>query len=174
MSDLLTSPVGDSEPVVSPEPTITDPTIISKLRDEIKGLRAQVKQAEPVLAKYKELEDAQKSEAQRLSDQLAAANKLAADNLAAAQQAQREAQVTRLATRAGVDLDLVAYLDLSKLDLTDEKAALEVLGKLATKSATASSASNPGRTGAAGADDAELRKIFFGGGRNQPTIFGGK
>jgi hypothetical protein len=111
---------------------------------------------------------------QRLADQVAAANKLAADNQAAAERAQKELQVTRLAIEAGVNLDLVPFLDLSKLDLTDEAKALEVLGKLATAKQTANSASNPGRTGAAGADEAELRRIFFGGGRNQPTIFGGR
>lgn len=173
MSDELLPPAGNSEPVVSPEPTITDPTIISKLREEIKGLKAQVKSAEPVLAKYKELEEAQKSEAQKLADQLAAANKLAADSQAAATQAQREAQVTRLATKAGVDLDLIAYLDLSKLDLTDEVAAMAVLGKLATARQTANSASNPARSNGGKETDDELRSFYFGGARSKPTIFGG-
>jgi hypothetical protein len=176
MSDLLTSPVGDSEPVVSPEPTITDPTIISKLRDEIKGLKAQVKTAEPVLAKYKELEEAQKTETQKLADQLAAATLKAQESDNAAQRAVREAKAIRLMTKAGVDPDLLDIIDLNKLDLDNEEEALKQLAKLPTTSAkqTASSASNPGRNGAAGPDEAELRKIFFGGGRNQPTIFGGK
>jgi hypothetical protein len=83
-------------------------------------------------------------------------------------------QVTRLATRAGVDLDLVPFLDLSKLDLADEAKALEVLGKLATARSTANGASNPGRSGAAGMSDAEKRAFYFdGGARNKTTIFGG-
>jgi hypothetical protein len=143
-------------------------------RTKLRELEGKWKEAEPVLVEFQKQQDAQKSEAQRLADQVAAANKLAADNQAAAERAQKELQVTRLAIEAGVNLDLVPFLDLSKLDLTDEAKALEVLGKLATAKQTANSASNPGRTGAAGADEAELRRIFFGGGRNQPTIFGGR
>jgi hypothetical protein len=68
---------------------------------------------------------------------------------------------------------VVQYLDLSKLDLDDEKAALDVLGKLAAARQTANSASNPGRSGAQGESADELRQFYFGGGRNKPMIFGG-
>lgn len=142
-------------------------------RTQLREMEGKWKEAEPVLAKFREQEEAQKTEAQKLAEQLQALTAQLAEKDAAAQRAQRETQLTRLATKAGVDLDLVPYLDLSKLDLDDEKAALEVLGKLAAARQTASSASNPSRGNATGISDSELRSLYFEGGRNKPTIFGG-
>lgn len=173
MSDELLPPVGDSEPVVSPEPTITDPTIISKLRDEIKGLKAQVKSAEPVLAKYKELEDAQKSEAQKLAEAVTAAERKAAEKEVALERAVNEAKLTRLMAKAGVDLDVLDLIDISKLDLNDEEGTLKKLNKVAART-TANGASNPARSGVAGDSREQMLDQYFGtGGRSKTTIFGG-
>ena len=145
----------------------------AKYRTELRDLQSKWKEAEPVLADYQKQQDAQKSETQKLADAIADAQRKAAESQAAAERAQRELAVTRLATKAGVDLDLVPYLDLSKLDLDDESKAMEILGKLASARQQASSASNPGRNGATGESDGDLRKLYFGGGRNAPSIFGG-
>ena len=143
-------------------------------RTKLRDLEAKWKEAEPVLTQFQQQQDAQKSEAQKAMDRATEAERKAAEQTAAAERSQRELQVTRLAIKAGVDLDLVPYLDLSKLDLADEKAALEVLGKLAAARQTANGASNPGRGGATGPNDAELRGLYFGGGgRSKTTIFGG-
>lgn len=145
----------------------------AKYRTQLRDLEGKWKQAEPVLAEYQKQQEAQKTEAQKLADAIADAKRQAAESQTAAERAQRELQVTRLATKAGVDLDLVPFLDLSKLDLEDEPKAMEVLGKLAAARQTANGASNPGRGGAQGPTVEELRDTYFGGGRNKPLIFGG-
>ena len=75
-----TPPAGDGTSDGGPEPTITDPTIIAKLRDEIKQWKsklgaseAKLKEAEPVLAAYQKAQDAQKSEAQKAAEERDAA-----------------------------------------------------------------------------------------------------
>ncbi len=181
MSDELLSPSGSNEPV-SPEQTITDPAIISKLREEIKGLKQTKreledfrKSAEPVLTEYQQLQEARKTDAQKAVERAQEAEaKLNAAN-AAVLTAQREAKLVRLATKAGVDPDVAALLDLSKLDLEDEEASMKVLGKLATARTTANGASNPARNGATGMTDKELRDTYFNGGgpRSKTMIFGG-
>ena len=145
----------------------------AKYRTQLRELEVKWKAAEPVLTEFQKLQDSQKSEAQKLAEQLADANKRAAEHESAAQRAQREAKLVRLATKAGVDPDVAALLDLSKLDLDNEKSALEILGKLGTARSTANSASNPERNGGSGPSDAELRQFYFGGARSKPTIFGG-
>jgi chromosome segregation ATPase len=145
-------------------------------RTKLRELEGKWKEAEPVLAEYNQAKENAKTETQKLADQLAEATRKAQESDNAAQRAVREAKAIRLMTKAGVDPDLLDIIDLNKLDLDNEEEALKQLAKLPSASAkqTANSASNPGRTGAAGADEAELRRIFFGGGRNQPTIFGGR
>lgn len=181
MSDLLQPPVGANEEVEGATPTITDPTIIAKLRDEIKGLKEQKrdlegkwKAAEPVLSEYQKQQEAQKSEAQKLADQIAAINAKLAEQTSAAEKATSEAKLTRLAAKANINFDLLDLIDISKLDLNDEDATLKKLAVLATARQTANGASNPGRSGATGMTDDEKRDLYFNGGmRNKPTIFGG-
>ncbi len=180
MSDLLTPQAGADTPAEEQASSAKEESELKRARDEAAKYRTQLrdlegkwKAAEPVLTEYQTLKESQKSEAQKLADQLAEANKRAADSDTVAQRAVREAKLVRMATKAGVDPDVAALLDLSKLDLDDEKATLDTLGKLAAARGTANSASNPARSGAQGESDAELRQLYFGGGRNKPTIFGG-
>lgn len=143
-------------------------------RTKLRETEAKLKEAEPVLAEYQKAQDAQKSEAQKAAERAQAAEAKVQAAEAKAQRAERVAIATRLAAKAGVDPDIVPYLDVDKLDLDDEKKALDILGKLASaKGASAGGASNPGRSGASGTSDDELRKLYFGGGGNRPTIFGG-
>ncbi len=147
----------------------------AKYRTKMRDLEAQLKELSPLAEQFKASQEAQKSEAQKAMERVAEAERKTAESIATAERAQKELAVTRLATQAGVDLALVPYLDLSKLDLTDEKAALEVLGKLATARTTANGASNPARNGATGMTDKELRDTYFNGGgpRSKTMIFGG-
>jgi predicted RNase H-like nuclease (RuvC/YqgF family) len=184
MNDDLLPLGGGNEPVEEPSsPTPDTPTEIARLsrenqkwRTQLRETQAQLKELQPLAEQFKATQEAQKTEAQKLADQLAEATRKAQESDNAAQRAVREAKAIRLMTKAGVDPDLLDIIDLNKLDLDNEEEALKQLAKLPSASAkqTANSASNPGRTGAAGADEAELRRIFFGGGRNQPTIFGGR
>lgn len=145
----------------------------AKYRTERNELKARLDAAEPVLAQYQEQQSAQKSEAQKLAEQVAAMQKQIADAETAAQRAQREAALTRLAVKANVDPDILPYLDVSKIDVDDEAAALGVLGKLASVRRAATAASDPGRGGAAKPSDEELRAYYLGGQRGGSKIFGG-
>jgi len=144
----------------------------AKYRTQAAELKKWREQVEPTLTQFQQQQDAQKSDAQKAQERAADLERQLAERDAAIANAQREAAVMRLATKAGVDPDLVGLLDLSKIDVDDEKAALETLGKFAAARAAAG-ASNPGRAGAAQPSDEELRAYYFGGGRNRPTIFGG-
>ena len=141
-------------------------------RTKLRDLEGKWKEAEPVLAKFKELEDAQKSEAQKQADRIAQLEKQAADATASAQAAQRQAKLTVLATKANVDPELIALIDIAKLDLDDEAGTIKTLGKLAVGRQGGGSASNPGRDGGGGGkSDAELRQEIFGN-RRTGTLFG--
>ena len=76
-----------------------------------------------------------------------------AQTKAQADAAERRSKLVALAAKAGTPVELLDYLDASKFDLDDEKAALEVLGQLArSKAAPAGSASNPARGNGAMSD----------------------
>lgn len=153
---------------------------IAKLREENAKWRRQYQDVskkftdlEPAAARLAELENAQKTETERLAEKVAAMEAQVAQSKAAAEAADRQRRLIALAAKAGTPPELLDYLDASKFDLDDEKAALEVLGQLArSKGANAGGASNPARGGNAAPSDDELRTQLFGGGR-QNLIFGG-
>lgn len=141
----------------------------AKWRLKVRDLEAQLQQLQPKAAKFDEQQESQKSEQQKLQERLAALEADLARSKAAADVAQKQAQLTRLATKAGVDPDVIDLLDLSKLDLTDETKAIQVLGRFAKTAAGAQV--KPGGA-ATGDTEAELRKQFFGG-QSKTMIFGG-
>ncbi|MFJ7417985.1 hypothetical protein ACIQXD_05150 [Streptomyces uncialis] len=107
----------EAAPEAKPDPW-DDPAAarkeIEKLRKESAGYRTKAKELEPLAAKARELEDAQKSEAERLGERLSAAEERAA----AATRKAVAARVEALAARAFADpedaagaLDLAAYAD---------------------------------------------------------------
>ncbi|WP_435246340.1 hypothetical protein [Streptomyces sp. NRRL F-5630] len=126
-------PQVETEPETSQEPegeTPADPWAdpaaarreIERLRKESASYRTKAKELEPLAAKARELEDAQKSEAERLTEQLAAERERAATATRSAVSARVEA----LAARAFADpedaagaLDLAAYVDESGAIDTD-------------------------------------------------------
>lgn len=117
-----TEPTAPSEPAEPPEGGQSDPWAdpeaarkeIERLRKESAGYRTKAKELEPLAKRAKELEDAQKSEAQRLGEQLTAAQERAAKATRTAVAAKVEA----LAAKDFADpedaagaLDLAAFVD---------------------------------------------------------------
>jgi chromosome segregation ATPase len=169
----------DSNPADGQEPEAQDDKTVSELerarkeaakyRTRAQAAEKQLKDAEPVLAEYQKQQEAQKTEAQKAAERASAAEAKAQEAEAKAERLAKEKQLLRLATRANVDPDLLDFLDLDKLDLSDEAKTLAVLGKLAT--AKAGGASNPGR-GTAPLSDDEIRAEVYGQ-RRKSSIFGG-
>lgn len=144
----------------------------ARARVEAKELRTKVDTLSPAAQRLSELEDAQKSETDKLAEQL---RKLQAEREQAAQDAARaraEASLVRLAAKAGVDPDLATLLDVSKLDLDDEDAVIATLRKFAPARATGGGASNPtGDSVTQSQTDAILDRLLNGG--RKSTLFGG-
>lgn len=143
-----------------------DAAYVKQLRDEAAEWRVKFKETQTQL---KDL-TAKSTDATQLTERLAALEAELAQKAAAADAATKQAQLLRLASKAGVDPDVAALLDLGKLNLDDEKAALDVLAKFADR--PSSRQVKPGATGAGTETDDELRKRFFGG-QSRTTIFGG-
>ncbi|MER6183003.1 hypothetical protein [Streptomyces sp. NPDC001652] len=110
---------------------------LRKKNSEAENLRKRLKELEPLAQKAKEFEDAQKSETERLNDQLSRAN----EQIAATRKSLVEARVQALAgTQAGEraaftdpedalgSLDLTSYIDESgSIDETAIEADLQAL-----------------------------------------------
>lgn len=138
---------------------------ISKLNAEAAKWRTQFREAEAALKAMQ----AEAGDNKALSDQLAKLQADLAAKATEAEQAQKLAYVMRVAAKAGVDPDIAAMLDMSKID-PDEKKAQEQLSKLA--GAARGAQVKPGAINSNGDTDAELRQMFFGKGRST-NIFGG-
>lgn len=140
---------------------------LSKANAEAAKWRVQLRETEQALKAVQ----AQAGDNKALSDQLAKLQADLAAKAAEAETAQKLAYAMRVAAKAGVDPDIVAMLDLSKID-PDEKKASEQLAKLA--GAGRGAQVKPGAINNSGDTDAELRAMFFGhGGPRKSSIFGG-
>ncbi len=143
-------------------------------RVKLRETEARLKELEPLAAKAREAEEAQKTEAEKLREQLEAVR---AEQLKAQAEAElkgKQVKLLTLATKAGVSPDVVELLDLSKLDLDNEEATLATLKKLSSIKVTGGGASNPAGTQNTGPTEQELRFQYFGAGRsNRGLIFGG-
>lgn len=152
---------GQEPPQTDPQPTGQDSggrdyeAEIKALREEAAKWRtnyrtaeSQVKELSPAAAKLAEIEEANKTEAQKTAERLAALEAQLAQSKAAAELAVKRNRLTVLATKAGVSADVVEYLDAGKFDLNDEETTLKALKALASSAgSTGGSPSNPGRTG---------------------------
>jgi uncharacterized protein YigA (DUF484 family) len=138
---------------------------IKALRQEAARYRVQLRETQ---AQVKGLQDVAGNN-EELAKRLAALEASLAEKTQAAERAAREAAVTRLAMKAGVDPDVVGLLDVSRIDLSNEPEALKTLAKLAPQNQTAGRQVRPGA--ATGNDDAALRERYFGSGKT--NIFGG-
>lgn len=130
-----------------------DADYVAKLRQEaanyrtqLKDYKTQVAELSPLAQKAKELEEAQKTEAEKLAEKIATMqNELEAQKQAAAV-AQKTSALTVLAVQAGVPAEVVPLLDVSKFDLENTEATLEALKALApAQSARGGNPSNPAR-----------------------------
>lgn len=142
----------------------------AKWRLKVRELEAQLKDITPKAQQFEQLQESQKTAEQKLAERIAALEAEVQAKDAAAAKAASEAQLLRLATKAGVDPDVAALLDLSKIDLSDEKAAIETLSKFAKPTANGAQI-KPGAVGATGMTEADLRTRYFGA--SKTTIFGG-
>lgn len=144
----------------------------AKWRTQYRDASGKLKELEPVAQKYAEIEAAQKTQEQKLAEQLAELQGQVVAAQAAAQRADAERKLALLATKAGVPPAALPYLDATKFDLDDEAAALEALAVLAASNKTTAphvGATNPARSGANGVPDpAEWYKQMLAGGS---TIF---
>lgn len=146
----------------------------AKWRTKLRDAEGQLKEVQPLAEKYREAEEAEKSEAEKLRDRLSELEAKTAQAEARAARAQREATAARLAARAGVDPEIVALLDIDKLELDDEAAALAQLKKLAAVKPGGGGPSNPARTQASGPTEDELHAQYFQpAGSGLKKIFGG-
>ena len=171
------TPGGDGQ---TPEPQTSDADYIASLREESKKYRLRAKEAEaqlgelrPLAEKAKQLEDAQKSEAEKLAQRMADMQReLEAAQTAATRAAQAQ-RLTTLAAKAGVPPDILPLLDVSRFDLEDEEATLALLAKLKpTNQPSGGAASNPARR----SDNGQPTPAEWFANRTgqSPLIFGGK
>lgn len=153
MTDQLDDTIMDSGPESDqPEEQKTfDLDYVQKLRSEnakyrqrAKDYEAQVKELSPKATELDKLRQSQMSDVEKLTAQVTELQERLAASSAAAERAQKEAQLIRLATEAGIDPEVAQLLDLSKLDLEDKENALKTLSKLAAPK-PAATASNPAR-----------------------------
>lgn len=165
----LESGAADTQGVTAQDKRLSDEA--AKWRTKFRELEAQMKAIEPKAAEFDKLQEAQKTEAQKMADQLANLQAQVAQAQAQADAATKQANLMRLANMAGVDPDVAAMLDLSKIDMTDDAKALQQLGKFAKP--TNGAQVKPGQVGNTGATEDELRALYFGTGKPKTLIFGG-
>ena len=158
-----------------------DAAYVAKLRQEAAKYRTQLREAEgkvkdltPKAEQLDQLTEAQKTESQKMADQLAKLTAQLDRSVAEADMATKRAALVKLAVRAGADPDIADLLDLSRVDLSNEEATMAIFAKLVPAGrAAGGNAANPARTGANATEtDTELRDRFFGGGQKS-KIFGG-
>lgn len=134
---------------------------VAKLRAENAKWRTQLRETQqtledlkPLAEKAQQLEEAQKTEAEKLAERIAQLEGQASAAQAQAARAAQETKLVTLASQAGVPANMLQFLDASKFNLDDEESALEALSALAPKnSANAGKPSNPARGGNTGEDD---------------------
>lgn len=146
----------------------------AKWRTQLRDAQGQLKELTPAAQRLAELEEANKTDAQKTAERLARLEAELASSKAAAELAVKQRRLTVLATKAGVPAEVVDYLDASKFNLDDEEATTKALAALAaSRPASGGGPSNPARPGNGQPSDAELRQEYFGGGNKKSLIFGG-
>lgn len=156
---------------------------IKKLREEnavrrlkAKELEKQLLELKPLADKAKEQEEAQKSAEQKLLEQLEALKKEKAQAEQQALVATQTAALTKLATMAGIDVEVIKFLDLGKFDFENEKSILETLELLKPKALPqppkGGAVVNPQSNGNVVTEADLMEQYFRPGGRNAGKAFG--
>jgi multidrug efflux pump subunit AcrA (membrane-fusion protein) len=146
----------------------------ARYRNEAKAAKSQLSELQPLAEKARQLEDANKSEAEKLAQKLADMQAQLNAAQADAARAAAERKLTTLAVKAGVSGDILPFLDVSKFDLENEETTLATLAKLKTPTpANGGGPSNPGRSADSNGQlsPADWYKQATG---KTPSIFGGK
>lgn len=152
-NDITTDPAAQAAPEDTAPPTTTEDTdapeaeesgldpkaqeALSKVRREAANLRKRIKDLEPAAKKLKELEDKDKSETQRLTDQLTEMQK---------QIAKHEARELRIsaATAAGLPADMAEFITATDPDEAKAQAKkLKEFGKAAPADLRQGARQNP-------------------------------
>jgi chromosome segregation ATPase len=145
----------------------------AKWRTQYRDAQKQIKEYEPLATKYSEMQEAQKGEAEKLAERLAALEGQLSQAQAQAERAKNERRLIVLATRAGVSAETLQYLDVSKFDLDDEEATITALSALVpAKPANSGGISNPAR--ASGDNKQEDLRAWWDGRGKKNYIFGDK
>lgn len=174
------APVGQ-EPTPQPgqEPGRDYDKEIAELRQEAAKWRSQLRDAQgklqeyqPLVEEYQQKKEADKSEAEKLAERLAALEGQLNQAKQQAEIAQKERALTVLATKQGVPADMLQYLDVNKFNLEDEESVLEALSKLVpAKQPSSGGKTNPARTN----ENGQLTPAEWYANRNQRNyMFGEK
>lgn len=150
---------------------------MKKLRDEAAKWRTsyraeqeKVKQLTPAAEQLAALEEAKKSDVDKLREQMLKLEAQATAATQAAEMADKRVKLLKVATKANISPELADLLDLSKLDLEDEAGTLEMLKKLAPQqTANGGGASNPANAANGVLSPAE----WYAKRGAKTTIFGG-
>ena len=141
-------------------------------RVELRELKQQWEQAQPLLQEYQEIKDADKSELEKITGQISDMQRQLDAANAQRQQAEKALRLNTLAVKANVPGDLLPYLDVSKFDLDDEDATLKALQALVpAKTANSGGPTNPARSGTQAAE--ETPEEWYKNRFQRPNIFGG-
>lgn len=135
----------------------------ARRRIAINELKAKLAELEPLAEKYREIEKANQTDAEKAEARIRELETALQERERAIAVANQKMRISSLASKAGLPAELVEWLDLSKFDFDDDDAGLAkqlaALAKVAKPNPSTGSA-NPGR--GAGESDEEMRQILFG------------
>ena len=135
----------------------------AKHRTNASTLKKQLAEVQPLAEKFQQQEEAQKSEVQKALDELASMQLQLETANAAVDLADKQQVLLALASKAGVNADVLPFLNVAAFDLDDEAKTLEALKVLARPGNSSGGASNPGRGPQTESDENRRTRIFGGG-----------
>ena len=147
----------------------------AKRRVELKQMREQLAQLQPLAEEAERMKQAQMSEQEKLAKQLQSVQAQLESKKARAVKAEREGRFTTLAAKASIPADLMPFLNVAAFEVDDEAVAAEQLAKVAAlfkggAQVSPTNPTNPARgSSQRGTDD--LRAFLFG---SKSGIFGGQ
>lgn len=148
----------------------------AKWRTQFRDAEKQVKELSPAAKRLAELEEAQKTEEQKLREKIAAMENATKEAEYKADLANKRAKLTSLSAKAGINPDLAALLDINQIDFDDESALIETLKQFAPSKPpiNGGGASNPANSDNTEPSEKELVANYFRPAGRNITLFGGK
>lgn len=175
-------PTPPATPTESAEPDRDYAAEIAKLRKESakrrtdnKALKSELDAMKEKAEKYDALQTETQTEAEKLKAQVAQLENEKRQAKLEAEQARQEATFIRVASKAQMDPELAALIDIAKIDLSNEDSAVKLLKKWSKASVTGGGPSNPERVAeSTKLSEDELRARYFSpAGRGIQKMFGG-